>query len=314
MIKRQSLIAIGVAVVLGLVAVYLANIFLSAGRGNEAPEGTVKVAVAAVPMNYGTELTPEKVRFIDYPAHVLPAGSFSNASQLLSAGKRRVVLTAISANEPILAGKITGPGQSASIAALLPDGKRAAAVRINDVSGVGGFIKPNDSVDVLITREAPGNGNSNNSQLTDVLLKSVRVLALDQEAANQDGNQDGKPAVAKTATLEVTPIDAQKLALGQQVGEISLVLRNPGTNDDDPFVQTVSLEDLRYGRYGSSNYARPIVRTGAPAQRTTRATAPRPRPVRRPAQPPAAAPKPANNVEVVRGTTGTNYNVGDLRG
>jgi pilus assembly protein CpaB len=291
-----------------LLAVYLANIFLTSGRVDETPEGTVKVAVAAVPLDYGAELTPEKVRFIDYPAHVLPAGSFRSAGELLPGGRPRIALMAMAANEPILARKVTGPGQGASIAALLPDGKRAAAVRINDVSGVAGFVKPNDSVDVLVTRQAASD-NANASQLTDVLLKNVRVIALDQDAANQDG----KPAVAKTATLEVTPLDAQKLALAQQVGEISLVLRKPGATEDDPFVQTVSLDDLRYGRYGSGAYNRPVrVETGTPP-RVARAASPRPRP--QPARAPRPAPpKPTNNVEVVRGTTGTSYDVGDIRG
>jgi pilus assembly protein CpaB len=309
MFKRQSLIAIGIAVVLGLVAVYLANVFLSSGQSDGPPEGTVKVAVAAVPLDYGTELTQANVRFVDYPANALPAGVFRTPNQLLPAGKSRVALTTIAPNEPILAGKVTGEGQNASIAALLPEGKRAAAVRINDVSGVAGFIKPNDSVDVLITRQAAGDNYSSNSQLTDVLLKNIRVIALDQEAANQDG----KPSVAKTATLEVTPIDAQKLALAQRIGEISLVLRKPGAADDDPFVQTVSLNDLRYGRYGSSAYARPVqVQTGT-SVRGNRPAPSQARPVRRPTKP-APAPRQPNSVDVVRGTTATSYDVGDNRG
>ena len=86
----------------------------------------------------------------------------------------------IGVNEPILATKISGQGQGASIAALLPPGMRAAAVRINDVSGVAGFVQPNDSVDVLITRTMPG--AANNTQLTDVLIQNVRVIAIDQQA------------------------------------------------------------------------------------------------------------------------------------
>jgi pilus assembly protein CpaB len=306
MFKRQSLIAISVAVVLGLVAVYLANVVIGSARGNGAAEGTVKIAVAAVPLEYGTELTPANIRFIDYPAKALPPGSFRTARQLLPAGKRRIILTPIAPNEPILAAKVTGEGQNASIAALLPDGKRAAAVRINDVSGVAGFIKPNDSVDVLITRQMPGNNDV--GQVTDVLLQNTRVIALDQNAVNSDG----KPDVARTATLEVTPIDAQKLALGQQIGEISLVLRKPGAKEDDPFVQTVSLNDLRYGRYGSTVYSRPAAAPPRAQVRVTRPTGPQRHISRRP--PPRAPLKPANNVEVVRGTTGTSYDVGNMRG
>src|SRR5690349_17706047 len=138
MIKRQSLIALGIALLLGVIAVYLANIFLTNTEAAkaEATAGTTKVAVAAVPLDYGVALTPEKVRFVDYPTNSLPAGTFARVGDILPAGRQRIALRPIAVNEPILAGKISGTGQTASIAAILPDGKRAAAVRINDVSGV----------------------------------------------------------------------------------------------------------------------------------------------------------------------------------
>lgn len=314
MLKRQSLVAIGIALVLGLVAVYLANIYLVGGRGEVVPEGTTKVAVAAIPLDYGVELTPEKIRFINYPVDALPAGSFRTVNELLPVGKRRVVLRPLAVNEPILAEKVTGEGQSASIAALLPDGRRAAAVRINDVSGVAGFIRPNDSVDVLITRQVIGPENRGNSQVTDVLLQNVRIIAMDQNAKNEDG----QPAVAQTATLEVAPLDAQKLALAQTIGQISLVLRKPGAKEDTQLIETVSLEDLRYGVYGSGGYARPLppqnLAAPAAAPRYTR-VADRPRRVvRRPAPRPAAPRPQTNSVEIVRGTAGTNYEVGGFGG
>jgi pilus assembly protein CpaB len=296
--NRQTLIALGVALVLGLVAVYMANVFLTRTeqRAEAVQQDMARVAVAAIPLEYGTELTPDKVKFVDYPAGSLPAGSFNQWDQLVPAGKRRVVLRPITVNEPILASKLAGEGLGPSIAHLLPDGMRAAAVRINDVSGVAGFIQPSDAVDVLITRQAPG---TDNRQITDMLLQNVRVIAIDQNAQGADG----KPVVAKTATLEVTPTDAQKLALAQQVGSLSLVLRKPGQEQDVGFVQTVSMGDLRYGRYGA-----PVALATAPRATVARA----PRRVRRAAPAtPAAAPRPVtNNVEVVRGTEGSSYEVG----
>ena len=209
--RRQTLIALAVAVVLGLIAVYLANAYIGRGdqRVADAQVGTTKVAVAAIPLDYGTDLTPDKVKFVDYPSASLPTGIFSNYNQLAPAGKRRVVLRPIALNEPILATKLAGEGLGPSIAYLLPDGMRAAAVRINDVSGVAGFVQPMDTVDVLITRQASAEGNR---QVTDVLLQDVKVIAIDQDAKGADG----KPVIAKTATLEVNPMDAQKLALAQQ--------------------------------------------------------------------------------------------------
>ena len=300
--RRQTLIALGIAVVLGLFAVYLANVFLTQTEQKAAvtPTGMTKVAVAAVPLDYGVELTTDKIRFADYPAASIPPGSFRNIAELLPAGKRRVALRPMLVNEPILATKISGEGQGASIALLLPDGKRAAAVRINDVSGVAGFVQPNDSVDVLITRQVAG---SDDVQLTDVLLQNIRVIATDQNAKGADG----KPTLAKTATLEVDPVDAQKLALAQQIGQLSLVLRKPGEEQNNPVIETVSLQDLRYSLYGGGGRypaaatnqpgaARPIVRR----VNTMRRTAPVVRVVPR-----------TNSVQIVRGTEGNSYEVGD---
>ena len=316
MMRRQTLIALGISLVLGVLAVYLANIFLSRSEVQQEAvvAGTTKVAVAAVPLDYGVELTPEKVRFVAFPTASLPAGSYRTIADLLPAGKRRVALRPMQPNELILASKITGEGQSASIAALLPDGKRAAAVRLNDVSGVAGFIQPNDAVDVLVTREAGDGGQAR--QLTDVLLQNIRVIAIDQNAKNADG----APSIAKTATLEVDPLDAQKLALAQQVGSLSLVLRKPGVEQNNPLVETVSLEDLRYSAYGGARYAggsgygQSLAAAFEPARarvgmgsRPTASAA-----VRRPARPVARTPKAtrSNSVEIVRGTKGEAYVVG----
>ncbi len=294
--RRPTLIALGIALVLGLLAVYLANVYLTRteARADAVETGMTKVAVAAVPLDYGTPLSPDKVKFVDYPANSLPPGTFSQWNQLVPAGKQRVVIRPITMNEPILASKLAGEGMGASIAYLLPDGMRAAAVRINDVSGVAGFVQPSDAVDVLITRELPG------GQVTDVLLQNVKVIAIDQKAQGADG----KPALAKTATLEVAPTDAQKLALAQQVGALSLVLRKPGHEQDAGRLETVSMSDLRYSYYGArpiNSAARPAVRASAPRRIVRRSVATRP----------AAPPRPVtNSIQVIRGTEGSNYEVG----
>ena len=247
------MIGLVAAIVLGLFAVYVANSWLNVKQQQAFAAGTTKIAVAAAPLGYGMDITSDKVRFVDYPNSSIPVGAFTDAAQLMSAGKKRVALMPISVNEPILKDKISAQGQGPSIAALLSDGKRAASVRINDVSGVSGFIMPNDAVDVLVTRQIAGNDRE--QQVTDVLLQNVRVIAIDQQAKNGDGSPKASP---KTATLEVTPLDAQKLALAQQVGDLSLVLRKPG-EDNNPVVETVSLNDLRYNMYGGARYPAPAV-------------------------------------------------------
>ena len=308
MMRRQSLIALSVAIVLGLLAVYLANIFLDvrAGQLNSSPAGTTKVAVAAVPLNYGAQVTPDKVKFIDYPTGSLPPGSFRTLPDLMPMGKSRIALRSVLVNQPLLSADLTGEGQNASIAALLPDGMRAASVRTNDVSGVAGFVKPNDTVDVLITRQAIG--PQRDAQVTDVLLQNVRVIAMDQDAQGKDG----QPVVSRTATLEVTPVDAQKLALGQQLGQLSLVLRKPGVQQNIGSVETVSLADLRYSLYGAPHAASgamaiPAMPSGAPVPIRRIAAPRRPVIIRRTV---ASAPPLTNKVEVMRGTVSSTYEVG----
>ena len=306
--RRQTLIALGVAVILGLIAVFLANSYLT-GRERQlasSPEGMVRVAVAALPLGYGTDLTPDKVKFVNYPQASLPPGTYKTMAELLPEGKRRVVLRPVQVNQPLLAADLSGEGQNASIAALLPDGMRAATVRINDVSGVAGFVKPNDTVDVLITRQATGSPE----QVTDVLLQNIRVIAMDQAAAS-----DGQPVVSRTATLELTPVDAQKVALGQQLGQLSLVLRKPGEEQNIPNIETVSLDDLRYSYYGSqpppTAGAKPAAAATPPAvrqQRIARLTQPR-RAVVRPVVPVGPS---TSTVIVTRGTQASTYEVGGL--
>ena len=296
MLRRQTVIALAVAIFLGLVAVYLANTYLVASQNRASLAGTTPVAVAIGPLDYGTELTADKIRFADYPNSSLPPGSFHSLNDILPPGQKRVVLADMQPNEPILPAKISAPGQDASIAALLPAGMRATSVWINDVSGVAGFIQPNDSVDVLITRSVAGRDD----QVTDVLMQNVRVLAIGQTAKGADG----KPIQGKTATLLVDQIGAQKLALAQQVGTLSLVLRKPG-DQTNPVVETVSLNDLRDSLYGGVHY---------PAQASAGAyAAPPPKPVVHVARAAVkkAAPKPkGNDIQVYRGTKGDNYTVG----
>ena len=318
--KRQTLIALGVAMILGLVAVLIANTYLSSRERQLAssPEGMVRVAVASLPLAYGADITPDKVKFVDYPATSLPPGTYQSVALLLPQGKRRVALRTIQVNQPLLAADLSGEGQNASIAALLPDGMRATTVRINDVSGVAGFVKPNDTVDVLITRQAIGGGNDS-GQVTDVLLQNVRIIAMDQDAAGANG----APVLSRTATVEVTPVDAQKLVLGQQLGSLSLVLRKPGEEQNIPKVDTVSLDDLRYSYYSGQRpvMGGKITPTGAPPTSATMGPPPIERrarvarlsqPQRAPAKRSVTAPAgpSTSTISVTRGTQTSNYEVG----
>ena len=137
-------------------------------------------------------------------------------------------------NEPILATKITGPGQRATLSALLGEGMKAVTVRVNDVEGVGGFVLPGDRVDIALTRQA-----DKGVATSDVILQNIRVLAIDQ---NADDKLD-KPAVGRSATLEADTTQAQKIALAQSIGTLSLMLRKAGETGADS-TRRIGVADL----------------------------------------------------------------------
>jgi pilus assembly protein CpaB len=216
---------IGFAVLFGLLAVFIAQSWLNSQaemrmrdlEANRKPVATHTIVVASKPLRFGAELAPSSLRELAWPEGAVPAGAFTKISDLTSAG-RRVVLTAIESHEPILASKITGPGQRATLSAVIAEGMRAVTIRVNDVDGVAGFVLPCDRVDVALTRQAD-KVNTN-----DVVLQNVKVLAIDQIA---DERTD-KPSIARAVTLEVNANDAQKVALAATVGNLSLMLRRAG--------------------------------------------------------------------------------------
>lgn len=298
MTQTRSLIILGLAILLGLAAVFIANSYLTGVEEKQAvvQEGMVKVAVARVPLDYGMPVTADKIRFVDWPRSSLPEGTFTNETQLTSMGKARVALRPIAVNEPILKSRLSGEGGRASLSAVLRPEMRATAVGVGAVSAAGGFVLPGDSVDVLLTR------NVESEQITDILLQNVRVIAIDMDANDSKGD----PRIGKTATLEVNQVDAQKLALAQNVGSLTLVLRNLA-EQESPVVATVGTEDLRDGAYVGSYSG--VSKAGYTPSSSTPYTAPRWRPVRRAraaARP--AAPKTAT-VEIVRGLQGSSYEV-----
>ncbi|HLH89472.1 MAG TPA: Flp pilus assembly protein CpaB [Xanthobacteraceae bacterium] len=240
--RSSTIIMIAVAAVFGLLAVYVAQSWLNAQsearlRSIEAqktkPTATSTLVVASRQLRFGNELSAAALREMPWPADAIPQGGFRSIKDLLSHGKR-VVLTAIEANEPVLASKITGEGQRATLSATLREGFKAVTIRVNDVDGVAGFVLPGDRVDVMLSRQL-----EKNNAFNDVVLKDVKVLAIDQLA---DERSD-KPSVAKAVTLEVDITGAQKLALASQIGTLELALRKAGDTAATPS-RPITIADL----------------------------------------------------------------------
>lgn len=236
--RSSTIISMLMAVVLGVVAAVLAKVWLEGQsapaaqivQGPAANISTRSVVVAALPLRFGVALSEENLSEVVWPTGAIPAGAFATKTELLK-GKTRSVLAAIEKNEPVLQWKITGPGQRASLSALISENNmKAVTIRVNDVKGVAGFVLPGDRVDIFLTRTetfVTGDDEKSSRQFTDILLQNIRVLAVDQIA---DDKSD-KPTVAKAVTVEVNTIAAQKLVLASSAGKLSLVLRRAGATN-----------------------------------------------------------------------------------
>ena len=158
--RTSTIVMIAFAGLFGLIAVFLAQTWLNNQaearlRSLEAQRNATPAAhtivVASKPLRFGDELSSRSLREVPWPDDALPAGAFVRVAELTAS--KRVVLMPIDANEAILAAKITGPGQRATLSAMLRDGMKAVTIRVNDVEGVAGFVLPGDHVDVVLTRQ-----------------------------------------------------------------------------------------------------------------------------------------------------------------
>ena len=252
--RASTLVMIGFAVVFGILAVFVAQVWLNNQAHKQArnlepkPVATKTIVVAKQALRFGTTLTAKMLHEVPWPADAMPSGAFAKINDVLGHGKR-VVLTAIEPNEPVLALKITGPGQRATLSALVRDGMKAVTIRVNDVEGVGGFVQPGDHVDVVLTRQKDKGDAS-----SQIVLQDARVLAVDQRA----DERTAKAAVPKSVTLEVGTVQAQKLWLAASVGNLSLLLRKAG---ETTAAQTrrVTLKDLASGLFGDDGSTTTVV-------------------------------------------------------
>ncbi len=228
----------GLVLVLGLglagFAVYMAKSYiqsyqtqLAKERAQRAPQiETVDVIVANEPLRYGQKLEPSMVRLAKFPKESLPNGYFIKSEGLFPDNnkEKRTVRRAMEKNEAVLAVKITKPGEDAGISASLGPGMRAFAIKVDVASGVSGFLRPGDRVDVYWTGQVRGErvrteGNSV-GDVTKLIQTGVRLIAVDQ-VSNEDTRQ---AIIARTVTVEAKPQQVAALAQAQATGRLSLSL------------------------------------------------------------------------------------------
>ncbi|WP_425045929.1 Flp pilus assembly protein CpaB [Primorskyibacter sp. S87] len=189
---------------------------------------TVEVFVANEPLRYGQRLTLENIRKVSWPENAIPEGSFLESAALFPEGKppHRVVLRAMEKDEAVMAVKVTEPGQDAGITSRLQKGMRAFAIKVDVDTGVSGFLRPGDRVDVYWTGSIGQELEGARREVTRMIQPGIELIAIDQSAGRDiDGT-----IIARTVTVAARPEQVATLAQAQNTGRLSLAL--VGAEDD----------------------------------------------------------------------------------
>ncbi|WP_310498708.1 Flp pilus assembly protein CpaB [Sandarakinorhabdus sp.] len=235
--RRSSIIMLVAAVMLGLLAVLFARSFVSKSSDPAvAALRTVPVVVAQTDIPFGEKLAVEKLKVVDWPADTVPQGSFQRVADLVT-DEGRISMRAIGANEIVLMSAVSDQSNRLSTTKLLAPNMRAVSVPLNEVTGVAGMVYPGDRVDVYFTRQP-----EEAQPYGELLAQGARVLAVGQD---MNVGKD-KPELVKAATIEVTPLQAQKIALAQTVGNLVLALRQ-FTDESRIRLETLQVTDLNDG-------------------------------------------------------------------
>jgi pilus assembly protein CpaB len=232
--RKGGIVLIVVAFLLAGGAAYLVRDYLESSTTREvAAFETAPVVVAAEDLSYGIKLEQRHLRTVDYPASSLPSGAYGVADSLVGQVTKVFLVT----NEPIIAAKLSSKGGGLSL--RIPEKLRASSVKVDEVSGVSGFVLPGDRVDVLVTIAKAG---MSSDPVTQIVLQDVEVIA----AGTKTETEGTKAFNVQQITLLTTPQDAEKLALAQHQGKILLALRNPADRDTLT-TYAVKMEDIIRG-------------------------------------------------------------------
>ena len=248
--------------------------------------------MAKVPIALGSKIIPEQIMVVQFPKESTPDGAFDSAEKLAG----RVAVVNIAAREPITEARLAAEGTAAGLSAVIPEGYRAMTVKVDDAAGISGFIMPGSLVDVVVTID-PREGGGHQDPISKIVLQNIKVLANGQNIDKPENEREANSV--KAVTLQVTPEQAEKLALAATEGKLQLVMRNQVDQGDE---QTPGVN--KRNLLGGEN-AQPVPEPGALKSEQPKQEA---KPMRRsaPAAKPAAAapapqPTPRASVEMIEG-------------
>ncbi|HZI60557.1 MAG TPA: Flp pilus assembly protein CpaB [Pyrinomonadaceae bacterium] len=213
--KRFFIVLVG-ALIFGVLAAVSVSKYLSSAQAYT--KNLNKVAVAKVAIPIGSKIIPEQIMVVQFPKESTPDGAYDSAEKLAG----RVAVVNIAAREPITESRLAAEGTAAGLSAIIPEGYRAMTVKVDDAAGISGFIQPGTLVDVVVTIDPEGNSRQN--PISKIVLQNIKVLASGQNIDKPEDEREAKSV--KAVTLQVTPEQAEKLALAATEGKLQLVMRS----------------------------------------------------------------------------------------
>jgi pilus assembly protein CpaB len=232
-VKKVALL-VGALVIAVVTAVMAKNMFAGAGAQQAAAAPAVplgpKVLVAKKALPVGTIIDADSFSFQPWPKELMQGAYYVEGQPDGKNLAGTVVRYQIAAGQPVTRGSLVGPQDRGFLAAALGPGMRAITVPVNTTSGVAGFVFPGDHVDLMLTQQVVGGGDGAPLKVSETIVRNVRVLATDQRFTDKD--EDGKTQVrtASNVTFEVTPKIAEKIAVAQSLGQLTLSLRSLADN------------------------------------------------------------------------------------
>lgn len=234
--RKKLILLIGALIIAIGTAFAARSLFI--GGGAPSAEAAVptgpRVLVAKRALTAGTIITADALGFQPWPTELVKDAYFIEGEADMNKLLGTVVRFPITAGEPVTQGTLVAPGDRGFLAAALGPGMRAVTVPVSAMTGVAGFVFPGDRVDLVLTQTVEGDNDSTPLKAAETVLRNLRVLATDQ-TTEQTTDENGKTVVRafRTVTLEVTPKIAEKIAVAQTIGQLSLVLRSIADNDDE---------------------------------------------------------------------------------
>ena len=232
---KKVMLLVGALVIAVITAVMAKNMFTGAGaaqaEASQVPTGP-KILVARKALPVGTIIDQESLTYQAWPkelvqnAYYIEGAPESDMSKLLGT----VVRNAITAGQPVTQGSLVGPNDRGFLAAALGPGMRAVTVPVTTTSGVAGFVFPGDRVDLVLTQEVTGGGDGPALKVSETIVRNLRVLATDQRIDSKDEEGNTVVKTFSMVTVEATPRLAEKIAVSQSLGTLSLALRSIADN------------------------------------------------------------------------------------